>query len=81
MSKQIQTDPIYNQIDLILFEEGSFSPLNWLLREGHLDYSVYQNWKKGQTGYLEDHFKTSNPEIKPGNNDCAGKSSGLCRYT
>lgn len=63
MSKQSFIRLIYNQIDLILFEEGSFSPLNWLLREGHLDYSVYQNWKKGQTGYLEDHFKTSNSEI------------------
>ena len=49
---------IHNQLDFILFEEGSFSPLNWLLREGHLDYSAYQNWKKGTSRYLEDHFKT-----------------------
>lgn len=49
---------INNQLDFILFEEGSFSPLNWLLREGHLDYNDYLDWKKGTTKYLEDHFKT-----------------------
>ncbi len=63
MSKQTPTRIIHNQIDLILFEEGIFSPLNWLIKEGHLDYSDYQNWKKGQAEYLEDHFKTSNKEI------------------
>jgi hypothetical protein len=56
---------IQNQVDLILFEEGSFSPLNWLLREGHLDYNDYQKWRKGESEYLEDHFKTSSIEIIP----------------
>jgi hypothetical protein len=63
MSKQNLTRIIYNQVDLILFEEGNFSPLNWLLREGHLNYSDYQHWKKGQIEYLENHFKTSSKEI------------------
>ena len=49
---------IQNQIDFILFEEGSFSPLNWLLREGYLDYNDYLFWKSGTLKYLEDHFKT-----------------------
>jgi hypothetical protein len=50
---------IQNQVDFILFEEGCFSPLNWLLKEGHLDYNEYLNWRKGSFNYLEDHFKTS----------------------
>jgi len=55
MSNQI----IHNQVDLILFEEGKFSVLNWLLREGYLDYNDYQKWRNGETPYLEDHFKAT----------------------
>jgi len=58
MSKHILNHLIQNQVDFILFEEGSFAPLNWLLREGHLDYNEYLNWKKGTSKYLEDYFKT-----------------------
>lgn len=54
---------IQNQVDFILFEEGSFSPLSWLLREGHLDYREYLNWRKGTSSYLEDHFKISTSTI------------------
>ncbi len=63
MSKSSITRIIHNQVDSILFEEGSFSPLNWMLKEGHLDYADYQNWKKGQAEFLEDHFKTALKEI------------------
>lgn len=63
MPKQSIPNIIHNQVDSILFEEGSFSPLNWLLKEGYLDYSDYQNWKKGRAGFLEDHFKTATEEI------------------
>lgn len=59
MSNQI----IHNQVDLILFEEGKFSVLNWLLREGRLDYTDYRKWRNGEIPYLEDHFKTVIPEI------------------
>ena len=52
MSKQI----IQNQVDLMVFEEGRFSVINWLLREGYLDYMDYQKWRNGDAGYLEDHF-------------------------
>jgi hypothetical protein len=55
MSKQI----IHHQVDLMLFEEGRFSVITWLLREGCLDYSDYQKWRNGETGYLEDHFKAT----------------------
>lgn len=61
MSNSIKT--IQNQVDAILFEEGSFSAIAWLLREGFLDYADYLNWRKGGIGYLEDHFKTALPEI------------------
>jgi len=57
MSKLTVGRIIQNQFDLILFQEGSFSPLNWMLSEGYLDYRDYQNWRKGKSEYLEDHFK------------------------
>lgn len=63
MSKQTPNHIIQNQFDLILFEEGCFSPLNWLLREGHLDYGDYQKWREGKSAFLEDHFKTPITEI------------------
>lgn len=59
MSNQI----IHYQVDLILFEEGKFSVLNWLLREGYLDFNDYQKWRNGETPYLEDHFKATVPAI------------------
>ena len=59
MSNQI----IHNQVDLILFEEGKFSVLNWLLREGYLDYNDYRKWRNGETPYLEDHFIATTPAI------------------
>ena len=59
MSSQI----IHNQVDVILFEQGKFSVLNWLLREGYLDFKDYQNWRNGENPYLEDHFKSTSPAI------------------
>ena len=59
MSNQI----IHHQVDLMLFEEGRFSVINWLLREGYLDYIDYRKWRNGEAGYLEDHFKATIPAI------------------
>ena len=63
MSKQTPNPIIRNQFDVILFEEGCFSPLNWLLREGHLDYGDYEKWRKGKSAFLEDYFKKPIAEI------------------
>lgn len=63
MSKIVYNRIIRNQVDLILFEEGSFSPLTWLLREGHLDYADYRMWKKGEVDYLDSCFITSASNI------------------
>ncbi|MGR9106938.1 MAG: hypothetical protein ACU843_08420 [Gammaproteobacteria bacterium] len=52
-----------SQIDSLLFKEGSFSAIGWLLSEGHLDYSDYQHWRKDGKAYLEDYFKTELPEL------------------
>ncbi len=49
---------IQNQFDLLLFEEGCFTPLNWMLRVGHLDYAFYLKWKKGEIDCLEDELIT-----------------------
>lgn len=54
---------IQNQFDLLLFEEGCFTPLNWMLRTGHLDYAVYLNWKNGEIACLEDELITPCREI------------------
>jgi hypothetical protein len=59
MSNQI----IQHQVDLMLFEEGRFSVINWLFREGYLDYIDYRKWRNGETGYLEDYFKAIIPVI------------------
>ena len=60
MSKKTFDPGIVNLFDLLLFEEGVFSPLNWLLREAYVDYKTYQSWRLGDIAYLEDHFsKTS----------------------
>jgi hypothetical protein len=63
MSKQKLSRIIQNQFDLILFEEGNFSPLNWMLSEGYLGYKGYQNWRQGKSEYLEDHFKMAITEL------------------
>jgi hypothetical protein len=61
MSESIQS--IQSQVDSILFEQGSFSGIAWLIKVGHLDYTDYLNWRNGKVGYLENHFKTTLPEI------------------
>lgn len=54
---------IQNEVDLMLFEEGSFAPINWLLRNGMLDYVDYLSWRRGEIAYIEDHFNSSFEEI------------------
>ena len=56
-------DSIQYQFDSILFEQGSFSAIPWLLKAGHLDYADYDSWRKGDASFLEDYFKTSLAEI------------------
>lgn len=50
---------IRNLFDLLLYEEGCFSILNCFLKEGYLDYDVYQNWRAGKIDYLEHEFTCS----------------------
>jgi hypothetical protein len=54
---------IRNQVDLMLYEEGSFSPLNWLIHEGVLDYADYLQWRNGEVDFLEGRFKASIEKI------------------
>lgn len=56
-------DSIQSQFDSILFEQGSFSAIPWLLRVGHLDYADYDSWRNGEGGFLEDYFKSPLSEI------------------
>jgi hypothetical protein len=54
---------IQSQFDSILFEQGSFSAIPWLLKVGHLDYADYDSWRNGGGGFLEDYFNTPLAEI------------------
>lgn len=51
-------DSIHSQFDSIVFEQGSFSAIPWLLRVGHLDYDDYDSWRNSGEGFLEDYFRT-----------------------
>jgi len=55
---------IRNLFDLLLYEEGCFSMLNGFLREGFLDYDVYQEWRAGKIDYLEREFSCSKETCK-----------------
>lgn len=56
-------DSIRSQFDAILFEQGSFSAIPWLVRVGHLDYADYDEWRNGEESFLEDYLKTPLLEI------------------
>lgn len=50
------TNAISNRVDLILYQQGRFIPVNWLLQEGLLDYTDYQKWLAGDVQYLQHCF-------------------------
>ncbi len=41
-------------VDRLLFEQGTYTPLELLLAEGRLTYSDYEAWRGGQCDYLEE---------------------------
>lgn len=47
-------NPIHLCIDQLLMEQGSYSPLDFLLAEGRLDYSDYEAWRSGHILHLEE---------------------------
>ncbi len=48
-------------VDQLLLEQGEFSPLEWLLYEGRLDYADYEAWRHGAVDRLESVL-LGNPE-------------------
>ena len=40
-------------VDRLLFEQGTYTPLELLLAEGRLMYADYEAWRGGQCDYLE----------------------------
>ena len=40
-------------VDRLLFEQGTYTPLELLLAEGRLLYADYEAWRDGQCDYLE----------------------------
>jgi len=45
---------VMRAVDLLLFEQGVYTPLELLLAEGRLLYADYEAWRGGQIDYLED---------------------------
>ncbi len=52
------TNSIRNRVDLILYQQGRFVPVNWLLKEGCLEYRDYQRWLAGDVEYLQNCLAT-----------------------
>lgn len=49
-------NPVSPQVDQLLFEEGRFSPVSWLLANGFLEYGDYVNWRNGLIDSLDSCF-------------------------
>lgn len=54
---------IHHQVDQLLLEQGRFSPIAWLLANGHLDYADYIDWRNGVIGILETCFNVPREQI------------------
>lgn len=52
------TNSIRNRVDLILYQQGRFVAVNWLLKEGCLDYPDYRRWLAGEVEYLQQCLAT-----------------------
>jgi len=48
------SNPIHDCIDQLLLEQGSYTPLDFLLAEGRLDYGDYEAWRSGHIPRLEE---------------------------
>ena len=45
---------VYQQIDKLILENGEYSPLDFLLQEGRLNYADYEDWRQGKIELLSD---------------------------
>ncbi|MEA3302549.1 MAG: hypothetical protein U9Q75_04635 [Pseudomonadota bacterium] len=59
MNPQIQ-----HRIDQLLLEQGEYIPLEFLLAEGHLLYSDYEQWRSGKLKLLDENLAGNLPHIR-----------------
>ena len=59
MNPQIQ-----HRVDQLLLEQGEYIPLEFLLAEGHLLYSDYEQWRSGKLKLLDDELTGDLPQIR-----------------
>jgi len=59
MNPQIQ-----HRIDQLLLEQGEYIPLEFLLAEGHLLYSDYEQWRSGKLKLLDEKLAGDLPQIR-----------------
>ncbi len=59
MNPQIQ-----HRIDQLLLEQGEYIPLEFLLAEGHLLYSDYEQWRSGKLKLLDEKLVGDLPQIR-----------------
>jgi len=59
MNPQIQ-----HRVDQLLLEQGEYIPLEFLLAEGHLLYSDYEQWRNGNLKLLDDELAGDLPQIR-----------------
>ena len=59
MNPQIQ-----HRIDQLLLEQGEYIPLEFLLAEGHLLYSDYEQWRSGKLKLLDKKLVGDLPKIR-----------------
>ena len=59
MNPQIQ-----HRVDQLLLEQGEYIPLEFLLAEGHLLYSDYEQWRNGKLKLLDEKLAGDLPQIR-----------------
>ena len=52
-----------HNVDNQLMSLGSYSPIEWLLEAGHLQYSDYEAWRMGEIDNLEKHIDSPTKEL------------------
>ena len=52
-----------HNVDNQLMSLGSYSPIEWLLEAGHLQYNDYEAWRMGEIDILEKHIQLPSKEL------------------
>ncbi len=58
-------------VDQLLLEQGEYSPLEWLLYEGRLDYADYESWRGAAVDNLESVLLGNPQRIRSELRECA----------